>query len=157
MGILTKEQLRALIKEEKLVTAGDVQAMLKDLFSETLQEILEAELDTELGYAKNQSLPEGSDNRRNGHTKKQVRSGYGELSLSVPRDRQGEFEPIVVKKHQKEVTGIEEQIIALYAKGVTVREIELDSSFEVHPFDGSDLGEELSPIKLKISPEHLPD
>ncbi len=124
MGILTKEQLRALIKEEKLVTAGDVQEMLKDLFAETLQEMLEAELDTALGYAKNGSLPEGRENRRNGHTQKQVRSGYGELALSVPRDRQGAFEPVVVKKHQKEVTGIEEQITALYAKGVTVREIQ---------------------------------
>lgn len=124
MGILTKEQLRELIKEKKLVTAGDVQDMLKDLFAETLQEMLEAELDTELGYPKNGTLPEGSENRRNGHTSKQVRSRYGELNLSVPRDREGEFEPVVVKKHQKEVAGIEEQILALYAKGVSVRDIQ---------------------------------
>jgi len=124
MAILTKEQIRELIKEKKLVTALDVQEMLKEMFSETLQEILEAELDDELGYPKNGAVPERGGNRRNGHTKKAVRSTYGEISLSVPRDREGEFEPIVVKKHQKEVTGIEEQILALYAKGVSVRDIQ---------------------------------
>ena len=124
MGILTREQIRELIKEKQLVTAGDVQVMLKEMFADTLQEMLEAELDTELGYEKNSSIPEGGSNRRNGHTKKEVRSEYGEISLSVPRDREGAFEPVVVKKHQKEVTGIEEQILALYAKGVSVRDIQ---------------------------------
>jgi transposase-like protein len=124
MGILSKEQIRELIKEKNLVTATDVQDMLKDMFSETLQEMLEAELDTELGYPKNGSIPEAGVNRRNGHTKKTVRSEYGELELTVPRDREGDFEPAVVKKRQKDVTGIEEQILALYAKGVTVRDIQ---------------------------------
>lgn len=124
MGLLSKEQLRALIKEKNLVTASDVQEMLKEMFSETLQEILEAELDTELGYPKNGSGPDGGGNRRNGHTKKTVRSEYGELELTIPRDRAGEFEPAVVKKRQKDVTGIEEQILALYAKGVSVRDIQ---------------------------------
>lgn len=124
MGLLSKEQLRELIKEKHLVTADDVQNMLKEMFAETLQEILEAELDTELGYPKNGSKPEGGGNRRNGHTKKSVRSQYGELDIEVPRDREGDFEPTVVKKHQKDVAGIEEQILALYAKGVSVRDIQ---------------------------------
>lgn len=124
MGIFTKEQLRELIWEKNLVTADDVQNMLKEMFSETLQEMLEAELDTELGYPKNGQKPEDTGNRRNGHTSKKVRSGFGELELTVPRDRDGEFEPAVVKKRQREVSGIEEQIIGLYAKGVTVRDIQ---------------------------------
>jgi transposase-like protein len=124
MGLLSKDQLRELIKEKHLVTADDVQNMLKEMFAETLQEMLEAELDTELGYPKNGSSPEGGNNRRNGHTKKSVRSQYGELDIEVPRDREGDFEPTVVKKHQKDVAGIEEQILALYAKGVTVRDIQ---------------------------------
>jgi len=107
MGILSKDQIRTLIKERNLVTAVDVQEMLKEMFSETLQEMLEAELDTELGYPKNGIIPDGSINRRNGHTKKSVRSEYGELELSTPRDREGDFEPTVVKKRQKDVTGIE--------------------------------------------------
>lgn len=121
MGVLSKEQIRELIKEKQLVTAQDVQEMLKEMFADTLQEMLEAELDTELGYPKNGRGAEASGNRRNGHTKKNVRSEYGELE--VPRDREGEFEPTVVKKRQRDVTGIEEQILALYGKGVTVRDI----------------------------------
>ena len=124
MGIFTKEQLRELIRERNLVTADDVQNMLKDMFGETLQEMLEAELDTELGYPKNGDKPDGSTNRRNGHSSKKVRSSYGELDLTTPRDREGEFEPIIIRKNQKEVPGIEEQIIALYAKGVSVRDIQ---------------------------------
>ena len=124
MGLLSKEQLRELIKEKHLVTADDVQNMLKEMFAETLQEMLEGELDTELGYPKNGSKPEAGGNRRNGHTKKSVRSQYGELDIEVPRDREGDFEPTVVKKHHKDVAGIEEQILALYAKGVSVRDIQ---------------------------------
>lgn len=124
MGLLSKEQLRELIKEKHLVTAEDVQNMLKEMFADTLQEMLEAELDTELGYPKNGSKPESGGNRRNGHTKKSVRSQYGELDIEVPRDREGDFEPTIVKKHQKDLAGIEEQILALYAKGVSVRDIQ---------------------------------
>ena len=124
MGMFSKEQRRQFLKEYNVKTADDINAGLKDMFGELLQEALEAELDTELGYPKNGSAETGQTNRRNGHTKKTVRSDRGELELSVPRDREGEFEPVIVKKHQKEVTGIEEQILALYAKGVSVRDIQ---------------------------------
>jgi transposase-like protein len=86
--------------------------------------MLEAELDTELGYDKGEKAGKSAENRRNGHTSKSVRSEYGEIDLTVPRDRNGIFEPAVVKKHQKNVTGIEDQILALYAKGVSTREIQ---------------------------------
>lgn len=124
MGFFTKEQLRELITERNIKTTQDINDMLKDMFADVLQEALEAELDTELGYPKNGEMPDGSSNRRNGHTTKRVRSDRGEMDLSVPRDREGEFEPIIIKKHQKEVSGIEEQILSLYAKGVSVREIQ---------------------------------
>ena len=124
MGILTKEQMRGILKEYNVKTADDINRALKELFGGLLQEALEAELDTELEYPKNGSIPEGKTNRRNGHTKKIVRSDRGEINLSVPRDREGDFDPIIVRKHQKEVTGIEEQILALYAKGVSVRDIQ---------------------------------
>jgi len=124
MGLLSKEQIRELIKERNITTTQDIDDMLKDMFADVMQEALEAELDTELGYPKNGSLPEGQTNRRNGHTTKSVRSNRGEIELSIPRDREGEFEPTIIKKHQKEVSGIEEQILALYAKGVSVRDIQ---------------------------------
>ena len=116
--------MRAILKEYEVKTADDINRALKDMFGGLLQEALEAELDTELGYSKNGQKPDGESNRRNGHSKKKVRSERGELELTVPRDRNGEFEPVIIKKHQKEVTGIEEQILALYAKGVSVRDIQ---------------------------------
>lgn len=124
MGLWTKQQLRAFIKENNLVTAKDAQDALKDLFAETIQEMLEAEMDTHLGYEKHDVKTKTTSNSRNGKSKKTVVSEYGEQEISVPRDRRGEFEPLVVKKHQSNVTGIEEQIIALYAKGVSTREIQ---------------------------------
>lgn len=124
MGLWTKQQLRAFIKENNLVTAKDAQDALKDLFAETIQEMLEAEMDTHLGYEKHDVKTKTTSNSRNGKSKKTVVSEYGEQEISVPRDRLGEFEPLVVKKHQSNVTGIEDQIIALYAKGVSTREIQ---------------------------------
>ena len=124
MGLLTKEQLRELIVEKDIKTTQDINDVLKEMFAEVLQEALEAELDTELGYPKNGKQPDGTTNRRNGHNKKTVRSEHGDITLSVPRDREGEYEPVIVKKHQKEISGIEEQIIALYGKGVSTREIQ---------------------------------
>jgi transposase-like protein len=121
---LSKEQVQQLIKDNDLKTAEDVQNVLKDLFKDTLQEMLEAEITDSLGYSKSDKTSKVTENRRNGHSKKSVRSEYGEIDLEVPRDRDGEFEPGVVKKRQKSVTGIEDQIVALYAKGVTTREIQ---------------------------------
>ncbi|WP_409347342.1 IS256 family transposase [Paenibacillus sp. MBLB4367] len=124
MGLWSKEQLRQFIKENKLVTAQDAQNALKELFAETLQEMLEAELDTHLGYEKHDVQNKQTTNSRNGKSKKTIISEYGEHEIEVPRDRQGEFEPVVVKKHQSTVTGIEDQIVAMYAKGVSTRDIQ---------------------------------
>jgi len=124
MGLWTKQQLREFIKENKLVTAQDAQDALKNLFAETIQEMLEAEMDTYLGYQKHEIENKKTSNSRNGKSKKIVTSEYGEQEIITPRDRHGEFEPLVVKKHQSNVTGIEDQIIALYAKGVSTRDIQ---------------------------------
>ena len=121
---IPKDVLRAFIKENNLKTAEDVQHALRDIFSGTLQEMLEAEMDQNLGYEKHDDSNKQTENRRNGHSKKTVRSEYGDITLDVPRDRDGEFEPLIVKKHQKSVAGIEEQILLLYAKGVSTREIQ---------------------------------
>lgn len=122
--LVSRAEIKRFIKENELKTIDDVQNVLKDLFAETLQEMLEAEMDTTLGYEKNDAQNKQTINRRNGHSPKTVRSEYGELDIQVPRDREGEHEPLIVKKHQKNVTGIEDQILALYAKGVSTREIQ---------------------------------
>lgn len=122
--LVSRAELKQFIKENNLRTTEDVQSVLKDLFAETLQEMLEAEMDTTLGYEKNETQNKQTSNRRNGHSTKTVRSEYGEVDLAVPRDREGDFNPVIVKKHQKSVTGIEDQILALYAKGVSTRDIQ---------------------------------
>jgi putative transposase len=86
--------------------------------------MLEAELDTQLGYDKHYTKNKQTSNSRNGKSKKTITSEYGDQEIQVPRNRQGEFGPIVVKKHQSNVTGIEDQIIAMYAKGVSTRDIQ---------------------------------
>ena len=149
MGLLTKEQIRELIKERNMKTTDDISLMLKDMFAETLQEMMEAELDTTLGYRKNESPEKETDNRRNGHSKKKVVSEFGESELSIPRDREGEHEPLIVKKHQKNLTGIEEQIIALYSKGMTVRDIQ----DHLHQLYGIDISPTLiSNVTNKLMP-----
>ena len=124
MGMVSKEQLRQFIKENNLKSVEDVQGALRDLFASTMQEMLEAELDTTLGYAKHDIRKKGTDNSRNGHSRKTLSSEYGEVEIAVPRDRKGEFEPEIIKKHQRKSAGIEEQIIAMYARGVSTRDIQ---------------------------------
>lgn len=120
----SKDQVKAFIKDNELKTMADVQSALKELFADTLQEMLEAELDHELGYEKHDVANKQTSNSRNGKSKKTITSEYGEQEIRVPRDRNGEFEPMIVKKHQSNVTGIEDPIIAMYAKGVSTRDIQ---------------------------------
>lgn len=102
---------------------SDVQEMLKDLLGDTLQDILEAEMDEHLGYSKYDYQNKETDDSRNGYSSKTVTSSMGEIDLDVPRDRKGEFEPQVVKKHQTDITNIEDQVLSMYAKGMTTRDI----------------------------------
>jgi putative transposase len=124
MAMISKKQLRQFIKENNLKSTEDVQAALKNLFAATLQEMLEAELETHLGYAKHDVKNKATDNSRNGHSRKTLTSEYGDVEIAVPRDRKGEFEPQIIKKHQTNTAGIEEQIIAMYARGMSTRDIQ---------------------------------
>lgn len=122
--MMSKEQIKHWIKEKNMKSVDDVQSALKDLFADTIQEMLEAEIESSLGYAKHDMKNKRTTNSRNGYSKKTVRSEYGDVDIQVPRDREGDFEPNIVKKHQSNVTGIEDQILALYAKGVSTRDIQ---------------------------------
>jgi putative transposase len=124
MPIIPKDQLKALIKEYNLKDPKDIQEMLKKLFGDTLQEMLEAELDHELGYTKYDYKNKTTDNSRNGYSSKTVKSNYGKVGLDVPRDRNGEFEPAVVKKNQTDISSIEDQVLSMYAKGMSTRDME---------------------------------
>ena len=103
--------------------AADVQEMLKDLLGDTLQGMLEAEMDEKLGYSKYDYRNKETDDSRNGYSKKTVTSSLGEIDLDIPRDRKGEFEPQAVKKNQTDISNIEDQVLSMYAKGMTTRDI----------------------------------
>jgi transposase-like protein len=105
-------------------TVDDVHEMLKNLFQDTLQQILEAELEEHLGYKKHSVEGINSGNNRNGYSKKTIKTRLGETVIDVPRDRNGDFEPRIVKKYETTSNQLEEQIIAMYAKGMSTRDIE---------------------------------
>ncbi|MCL1913015.1 MAG: transposase [Eubacteriaceae bacterium] len=117
--------------EQDFQSATDVQLELKNLFASTIEQMLEAEMDEYLGYAKNSIEGNNSGNSRNGYNYKTIISSYGECRIAVPRDRNGEFKPRVVKKRQTLTDGIEQKIIAMYAKGMWRRDIE-DSLHEIY-------------------------
>jgi putative transposase len=102
----------------------DVQNLLKGLFKGTIEQMLEAEMDEHLGYDKHSPDGDGSGNSRNGYNKKKIKSELGETELKVPRDRNGEFAPQVISKYQTKTDDLENRIIAMYAKGMSNRDIE---------------------------------
>lgn len=106
--MLKKELLREFIRENNLTTAQELQQALKDLFASTLQEMLEAELDDYLGYSKYDYKNKTTKNSRNGSTTKKVLSDFGEVDISIPRDREGDLEPKAIKKYQNDISGIED-------------------------------------------------
>jgi transposase-like protein len=118
---LSYEEYQA--KVANLKTASDVTGFLKDLIAPTLQTILEAEMTQHLGYEKNDTTGNNSGNSRNGYSKKRLRTGHGSATLSVPRDRNAEFEPQIIPKHDTTQNDVEKKIIAMYAKGLTTRDI----------------------------------
>ena len=120
---IAKEQIRQIISQYDINSVTDVYALLKDSFKEILQELMEAELDASLGYDKNKKGEVQTDNKRNGHSQKTVKSQYGEFQLEIPRDRNGEFEPKLVPKYQRDISGVEDKVLSLYARGMSTRDI----------------------------------
>ena len=94
------------------------------LFATTLEAMLEAEMSEHLGYERYEAKGRNSGNSRNGRYTKKVRSSSGDVEIDVPRDRQGDFEPQIVKKYASSSNEIEDKIISMYAKGMTTRDIE---------------------------------
>lgn len=97
------------------------EGLLKQLTKRVAERALQAEMDQHLGYDKHDRKGHNSGNSRNGKTRKSVRSIHGDIELAIPRDRNGSFEPQLVKKHDKQLNGFDDRIISLYAKGMTTR------------------------------------
>jgi len=98
--------------------------LLKRLLKDATEQMLEAEMTEHLGYKKHAAEERNSGNSRNGHTGKTVHTDFGKVPLETPRDRQGTFEPQLVKKGQTDITDFDEKVISMYAKGMTVRDIQ---------------------------------
>ena len=127
--------IHQLLQEYDIQTAEDIQDALKDLLGGTIKEMMETEMDEHLGYGRS----ERSDNEdsRNGYKRKRVNSSYGSMEISVPQDRKSTFEPQVVKKRQKDISGIDQKIISMYAKGMTTRQIS-DTLEDIYGLEASE-------------------
>lgn len=117
-------------------TAGDITSGLKDLLGPVIQDMMEAEFEGHMGYDKNSHEEKDTDNRRNGSYPKTLKSTFGEFDIDVPRDRDASFNPDVIPKGQRDISGIEEKIIAMYGKGMSQRDIS-DTVQDIYGFSAS--------------------
>ncbi len=144
-----KSKLRQMIDEYGIKDMSDVHEFVKMLTAETIQAALDAELENDLGYSKYDYKNKNTDNSRNGYSTKTVQSNTGEMEIKVPRDRQGDYEPQLVKKHQTDVSSIEDKIIFLYSQGISTRDIQKTMQ-EMYGIDVDD--SRVSKITDKILP-----
>jgi len=124
MAVISEGIAKALIEENNLTTSADIQEMIKGMFGTILEQMLKAEMDDHLQYGKHDQSPKKTKNRRNGSSKKTVRSEYGDIEIKIPRDRNGEFKPVAVEKDSKDVSSIADRVISMYAKGMSMRDME---------------------------------
>jgi putative transposase len=122
--MLEKDELKKLLKEKKIKSLDDFNAFMREISKEVLETLFDGEMSEFLGYERYDQKSKETDNSRNGHSQKQVKSKFGAIDLEVPRDRKSDFEPAVVKKRQRDISGLEEKIISMYAKGMTTRDIQ---------------------------------
>lgn len=140
--------IAALLDEYDIQTADDIQEALKDLLGGTIESMLEAEIDNHLGYEAYERS--SNSNARNGRKPKTVRSKYGEMEIEVPQDRESSFEPQIVKKRQKDISHIDDKIISMYAKGLSIRQI----SEQIEDIYGFEVSEGMvSDVTDKLLPE----
>ena len=120
-----REKIRELLQISNIGSMEDIQSLFKETIAEFMENGLDAELDTELGYSKYDYRNKETDNSRNGHSSKTLRTSFGDVEVCVPRDRKGEFDPQLLKKNQTSISqDIEEKILSMYAKGMTTGDIE---------------------------------
>lgn len=150
-----EELLRAYVKSQRFTSTAEVMEAMKDMFRDVIQQVMEVELEDELGYEKSKKVSKSdekneSKNYRNGYSKKTVKTQLGEVEIKVPRDRNGEYDPKIIGKYNRSVDGMEEKILALYACGMSQRDIaeQIKSLYDV------EISPELvSKISEKIMPE----
>ena len=120
-----REKICELLQSSGVNSMEDIQNLFKETIAEFMENGLDSELDDELGYTKYDYKNKNTDNSRNGHSSKTLRTSFGDVEVSVPRDRKGEFDPQLLKKNQTSISqDIEEKILSMYAKGMTTSDIE---------------------------------
>ena len=115
--------VKSIIENYKCESVADMQDALKDIFGPMFEGLLKGELNHHLGYESNSKEPKQTDNRRNGSTPKTLETTMGEVKIDSPRDRDGSFEPVVIPKRTKDVSDIENKVLAMYARGMSQRDI----------------------------------
>ena len=125
---------KQIIEQYKPKSVADMQDALKDIFGPMFEAMLRGEMNSHLGYESNDHGAKSTDNRRNGYINKKVRTSAGEVEIKVPRDRTSSFEPKFVPKRQKEVSEIEEKVLAMYARGMSQRDI-ADTIEDIYGFE----------------------
>ena len=114
---------KAILEQYQPSSVEEMQDALKDIFGPMFEAMLQGELDNHLGYEANDHGYKESDNRRNGYAKKTLKSSMGDVEISTPRDRDGSFDPQLIPKRTKDVSGIEDKVLAMYARGMSQRDI----------------------------------
>ena len=152
----SKELLKDFVSSQHFTSTTDIMNSMKELFSDVLQTVMEAELEDKLGYEKSERVSSNdektaSKNYRNGYSKKTVKTQLGEVDVKIPRDRNGEYEPQIIGKYDRNADGMEEKILALYSCGMSQRDI---SEQIKNLYNNVDISDGLvSKIVEKIAPE----
>ena len=155
MGKAPAELMKEYVNSQKFTSTTEIMEAMKAMFGDVLQQVMEAELDTKLGYEKSERTSNDdesslSKNYRNGHSKKTVKTQLGEVTINVPRDRNGEYEPSIIGKYNRNADGMEEKILSLYSCGMSQRDI----SEQIKNLYDVEISPELvSKISEKIMPE----
>jgi transposase-like protein len=120
-----REMMNGYLKENPVKNGTNLNGLMREMMSVILEGSLDGKMEEELGYSKYDFRNKETDNSRNGYNSKTLHTSYGDMELDVPRDRNGDFEPKIIKKYQNTLTqDMEEKIISMYVKGMTTGDIE---------------------------------
>lgn len=125
---------KSILENYQPKTVAEMQDALKDIFGPMFEAMLQGEMDSHLGYTSNDHGVKKTDNRRNGYTHKKLNTSMGEVEIEAPRDRDGSFEPRIIPKRSKDVSGIEDKVLTMYAKGMSQRDI-AETIEEIYGFE----------------------
>lgn len=130
----SKAIAQAIIDQYQPTSAEDMQDALRDIFGPMFEAMLQGEMNSHLGYDTNDHGYKETSNRRNGYTHKSLKTSMGEVEIDSPRDRDGSFDPQLIPKRSKDVSGIEDKVLSMYAKGMSQRDI-ADTIEDIYGFE----------------------